>query len=196
MTSFISRVPRKFSDVDFENGIDTVQFIEAATGVVMLFDELGSAAFTVVKSDISGNIEKIRTKHASNPAEFSTLQKIVLAEAGTKDRTATQGLLWLKRGLEFTAEGISRNLENKSDELSKSFTEAYEKTLKQFHNFIVKGVFNVAMMACPARADFYKKLGDSEEAVTPGLQEWVQALQNLLRILNAFYEQGNYGKGL
>ncbi|KAJ2381658.1 hypothetical protein GGI05_005904, partial [Coemansia sp. RSA 2603] len=73
MTSFISRVPRKFSDVDFENGIDTVQFIEAATGVVMLFDELGSAAFTVVKSDISGNIEKIRTKHASNPAEFSTL---------------------------------------------------------------------------------------------------------------------------
>ncbi|KAI8320998.1 glycolipid transfer protein [Martensiomyces pterosporus] len=197
MATFVERVPRRFNDVAVtEAGINTKEFLEAASGVVMLFDELGSAAFGPVKSDINGNITKVRAKLESGPAEFDTLEKIVLAEAGTKDRTATQGLLWLKRGLEFTALGVSRNLANANEELTVSFTEAYGKTLKQYHNFVVKGVFNLAMKACPYRKDFYEKLGGDNEQVYADLKVWTDSLQQQLNQLSVFYAKGAYDKGL
>ena len=66
-------------------------------------------------------------------------------EQGEKKRTATEGLLWLLRGLDFTCQGMQRVQANKSMELSEAFTEAYGVTLKQYHNFIVKGVFSVCL---------------------------------------------------
>lgn len=45
-------------------------------------------------------------------------------------------------------------------------SEAYQQSLRKYHNFIVKGVFAVALKAVPSRADFTKALGgpDSDEA--------------------------------
>ncbi|KAJ2238276.1 hypothetical protein H4R99_006847 [Coemansia sp. RSA 1722] len=197
MQKFLEKVPLRFNDVTVTDaGINTDEFLRAAQGVVMLFDELGSAAFMPVKSDIEGNINKVRTKFLTNPLQFDTLEKIIYAEAGTKDRTATQGLLWLKRGLDFTAKGIARNIADMSEELSDSFTDAYTKTLKEFHNFIIKGVFSMAMKACPARNDFYAKLGGSYNDVVGDLRPWVDALQNLVDKLSDFYRKGSYDKGL
>ncbi|KAJ2724307.1 hypothetical protein GGI07_002081 [Coemansia sp. Benny D115] len=199
---FFQSIPRSFENVSItDDGIDTVQFLEAASGVVMLFDVLGSTAFLPVKTDLNGNIAKIRAKYDSDPAAFNTLQKIVLAEAvpdssGKLDRTATQGLLWLNRGLEFTAHGVSNNLKNTKAEVSDSFVIAYGNTLKQFHNFIVKGIFSLAIKACPSREDFYKLLGSDLEEVTKRLAVWVDALQDIVLRLNVFYSKGAYGKGL
>ncbi|KAJ2608903.1 putative glycolipid transfer protein [Coemansia reversa NRRL 1564] len=190
-------ITRRFQDVSISNdGISTSEFLEAAEGVVKLFDILESAAFYPVKSDMTTNIAKVKAKYDSDPKAYDTLQKIVLAEAGSKDRTATQGLLWLKRGLELTAMGLKRNLDNTEEELSVSFTEAYNNTLKQFHNFIVKKMFSVAMLACPDRKSFYLKVGGEKEDANLRLLEWVNALQDLLNQLNVFYAQGSYDKGL
>jgi len=60
-----------------------------------------------------------------------------------KKRTATEGLLWLLRGLEFTLKSLKNLQENKTEELSAAFTKGYEGSLKQFHNFVVKGIFAV-----------------------------------------------------
>jgi hypothetical protein len=57
-------------------------------------------AFLPVKSDVLGNVTKVRTKYLSNPAEFPFLQDIVLSEMRENDNKmgiATEGLLWLKR---------------------------------------------------------------------------------------------------
>ncbi|KAJ2683836.1 hypothetical protein IWW39_005274 [Coemansia spiralis] len=197
MSTFVDRVPRKFEQVTVdEAGINTAEFLDAARGVVMLFDELGSAAFVAVKSDISGNIDKVQAKYDADKAAFSTLEKIVLAEAGTKDRKATQGLLWLKRGLEFTAQGLCRSLSDTAEELADSFKQAYEVTLKPLHGFVIRAVFNVAMAACPYRKTFYEKLGGDNEAVFKGLEVWVTALQKQLKQLDDFYKKGAYDKGL
>ncbi|KAJ2746232.1 hypothetical protein GGI20_001512 [Coemansia sp. BCRC 34301] len=197
MLTFVERVPLRFEQVTAdEAGINTAEFLDAARGVVMLFDELGSAAFVAVKSDISGNIDKVQAKYDSDKEAFSTLEKIVLAEAGTKDRKATQGLLWLKRGLEFTAQGLSRSLGNTAEELVDSFKQAYEVTLKPLHGFVVKVAFNVAMAACPYRKTFYEKMGGDNKDVRKGLQVWVVALQKHLDQLNALYKKGGYDKGL
>ncbi|KAJ2265467.1 hypothetical protein EV176_005926 [Coemansia sp. RSA 451] len=176
-------ITRRFQDVTVSEAghINTAEFLEAAEGVVKLFGT------------------KVREKSLSNPSDptvYDTLQKIITAEAKEGDRTATQGLLWLKRGLELTAMALKRSLENQKETLSESFTEAYNKTLKQYHGFIVKKMFGVAMLACPDRETFYKKIGGDNEGAHEQLLAWVNALQGLLNELNIFYASGAFDKGL
>lgn len=90
-------------------------------------------------------------------------------------------------GLEFTSKALRKNLDNQSEELAASFTNAYGETLKQHHNFVVKGIFGVAMKACPYRDDFYKKLGGEDVTKTQAqMQEWVAALEGIVSILTTY----------
>jgi hypothetical protein len=68
---------------------------------------------------------------------------LVENEAGEKKRTATEGLMWLVRGQSFTCKALQTLQANKSAEVSAAFSQAYDNTLKKFHNFVVKGVFSV-----------------------------------------------------
>lgn len=123
-----------------------------------------------------------------NPIGNQTLQALVLGERQAGEGTATVGLLWLKRGLEFTAAALRRNLNDSKEELSTSFQKAYESTLKPFHGFLVRPVFSLAMKACPYRKDFYLKLGSNVELVQEKMQEWLKALEHILAILIKFYK--------
>lgn len=64
-------------------------------------------------------------------------------EQGEKKRTATEGLLWLLRGLAFTCKALQYAQAHKDKELVDAFSQSYEGTLKKFHNFVVKGIFTV-----------------------------------------------------
>ena len=105
--------------------------------------------------------QKIRDRLLSTGPDLSgTLQLLVKNEGlpGDKKLTATEGLLWLLRyvcffcrayhfhyfsGLEFTARALRLSLENPSEELSTSFTKAYEITLRKYHSILVRPVFSV-----------------------------------------------------
>lgn len=78
-----------------------------------------------------------------------------------------------------------------TEELTVSFTTSYEQTLKKHHNLIVKGMFSLAMKACPYRVDFYKKLGDDQEAVAAHLDKWIAALHGIVHNLFAFLKEKN-----
>ena len=55
---------------------------------------------------------------------------------------------------------------------------------------MVKPIFSAAMSACPYRADFYKKLGGSEqETVKEQLRAWLAALERIIAILKGFLER-------
>lgn len=62
--------------------------------------------------------------------------------------------MWLLRGLDFTAQALRRSQTHRTEELSESFTKAYEGSLRQYHNFIVKGAFSVS---CKAAAGFLRQ---------------------------------------
>ena len=47
-------------------------------------------------------------------------------------------------GLHFVLVGLQSSYTNKDEELATSFTNAYGVTLRQYHNFVVKGVFSVS----------------------------------------------------
>jgi len=179
---------KSFNDVPIKEGdaIPTTDFLEAAETVAGLFDVLGSAAMKPVKSDLTGNIKKVRDRQLEAPVDSETLQDLVRNELKAKKHTATEGLLWLTRGLDFTAQGLRHNLSNPSEELSTSFREAYGGTLKPHHSFLVKPIFSAAMSATPYRKDFYAKLGDDQTRVNKEMGEWLQSLEKVLKILNTF----------
>ncbi|PWY66617.1 HET-C protein [Aspergillus eucalypticola CBS 122712] len=181
---------RSFADVKIDaandNGISTTEFLEAAESLTTLFDVLGSKAFTPVKNDLTNNIKKVRERQLAAPAESETLQALVVNELKTKKHVASEGLLWLVRGLDFTAQALRHNLNNGSTELSDSFREAYGNTLKPHHSFVIKPIFSAAMSATPYRKDFYAKLGEDQAKVNESLDAEVVALEKNVAILKEF----------
>ncbi|ORY18952.1 glycolipid transfer protein domain-containing protein [Clohesyomyces aquaticus] len=188
--TFFDTLKKSFTDVPVDaltdNAISTTEFLEAAESLVTLFDVLGSVAFNPVKSDMTGNIKKIRDRQLAAPTLASTLQELVINELKEKKHTATEGLLWLTRGLDFTAQALRQNITVPSEELSASFRAAYGNTLKPHHSFIIKPIFSAAMGATPYRKDFYKKLGDDETKVNAELEKWLAALEKVIGILKEF----------
>ncbi|KAG7127124.1 Pleckstrin y domain-containing family A member 8 [Verticillium longisporum] len=175
-------------DADKNNAIATAEFLEATESLTTIFDVLGSVAFSPVKSDMLGNVKKIRDRLLAAPAESLDLQSLVRAEIASKKHVAAEGLLWLTRGLEFTSIALSKNVANPSEELSDSFRAAYSNTLKPHHSFIVKPIFSAAMSATPYRKEFYAKLGSDEAKVASDLRTYLAALEKIVAILKAFTE--------
>ncbi|EPQ31857.1 uncharacterized protein PFL1_00056 [Pseudozyma flocculosa PF-1] len=198
MATYFDTVKKSYADVPTEGGVETSGFLEATEGLVKLFDLLGNSAFAVVQNDMNGNIKKIRERLLAAPATSSTLQALVENEGkpGDKKRTATEGLMWLLRGLDFTAKALRRSVSDPSEELTVSFTKAYENSLRQHHSFVIRPVFSLAMKACPYRKDFYAKLGSPPERVDEELKRWLAALEKIVQTMQDFYTQGNYAKGL
>ncbi|KAF2870594.1 glycolipid transfer protein domain-containing protein [Massariosphaeria phaeospora] len=188
--TFFNTLKKSFVDVPVDaakdNAISTTEFLDATESLLGLFDVLGSVAFTPVKSDMGGNIKKIRDRQLAAPTLSGTLQDLVVNEIKEKKHVATEGLLWLSRGLDFTAQALRANLTNGSEELSASFRGAYSNTLKPHHGFLIKPVFSAAMSATPYRKDFYKKLGDDEKKVSEELEQWLSALEHVLGVLKGF----------
>ncbi|OCK81363.1 glycolipid transfer protein [Lepidopterella palustris CBS 459.81] len=188
--TFFDTLKQSFVDVPVDktkdDAVSTTEFLAAAESLVTLFDVLGSAAFTPVKSDMTGNIRKIRERQLAAPADSETLQELVVNELKTKKHVATEGLLWLTRGLDFTAQALRHNLANSSDELSTSFRASYANTLKPHHSMFVKPIFSAAMSATPYRKDFYAKLGEDVEVVKTELERWLEALEMVVGVLKEF----------
>ncbi|CDR46477.1 CYFA0S23e01376g1_1 [Cyberlindnera fabianii] len=197
MSTFFDQQKKSFTEVPItDSKISTSEFLEATEGLIKLFDLLGSSAFTVVQNDLKGNVDKIRARLLATPDKSSNLQDLVINEKAEKATKATQGLLWLSRGLQFTAQAMRETVDNPDLELVKTFTDAYGKTLSKYHSFVVKPVFKLAMKACPYRKDFFAKLGEDQQKVLTQLNEWLAALEKIVAIIFAFFEEGNYGKGL
>ncbi|KZM22507.1 uncharacterized protein EKO05_0000818 [Ascochyta rabiei] len=190
MATFFDTVKKSWEDVPVDaskdNAISTTEFLEAAESLTTLFDVLGSAAFKPVKNDMSGNVKKIRDRQLAAPTLSETLQELVLNELKEKKHTATEGLVWLNRGLDFTAQALRHNLSNPNKELADSFRDAYGNTLKPHHSFVVKPLFSAAMSATPYRKDFYAKLGSDEAKVQEQLEKYLSALEKIVATLNQF----------
>ncbi|KAG6007915.1 hypothetical protein E4U21_005393 [Claviceps maximensis] len=202
--SIVETFKQSFTDVSIDadkgNAIDTTQFLDAAESLTTMFDVMGSVAFSPVKADMLGNIKarnirlfmlaprKVRDRQLAAPAESENIQDLCRNELKTKKHTATEGLLWLVRGLDFTCVALSSNLADPSKELSESFRAAYGLTLKPHHSFIVKPIFSAAMSGCPYRKVFYAKLGSDEAKVQEDMRVYLAAMEKIVSILKGFLD--------
>lgn len=187
-TAFQKVITRSYTDVDTKNGINTEEFLEATDGMINMFDLFGSSAFSVVQNDMSNNVKKIRTRFLTDPAGNNTLENLMANEAHLSRRLATEAVLWLKRGLDFTAQSLMHSINNPADELTVSFGLAYDATLRPHHSFIVRPIFNLAMNACPWRKDFYEQIGVQDEPSLELMRGWLVALLDIIDKLNKVFE--------
>ncbi|XP_042672729.1 pleckstrin homology domain-containing family A member 8 isoform X2 [Centrocercus urophasianus] len=200
--TFFSVMSNRFSDIELqeEEGIPTEEFLESCYAIVPVLDKLGPTVFAPVKMDFVGNIKKINQKFITNKEEFDTLQKIVLHEvsAGVAQvrNSATEALLWLKRGLKFL-KGFLTEVKNGEKNIQTALNSAYGKTLRQHHGWVVRGVFALALRAAPTYEDFVAALSvedcDPQEetfykAMQRDLNIYLPAMEKQLNILDTLYE--------
>lgn len=69
-------------------------------------------------------------------------------EIAVGEKTATEGLLWLMRGLDFTCKALQASQGNPDLALSDSFKKSYAETLEKYHNFFVKKAIGVRSLQC------------------------------------------------
>jgi hypothetical protein len=182
-----------------DDGISTTEFLDASEATTTLFDLLGSVAFTPVKNDMLGNVNKLRERQKAAPAGSTTVQQLVKTELASKTHKATEGLLWLTRGLDFTAQALRSDLttnasvkpteQKPNKELADGFRASYKNTLAPHHGLLIKPIFSAAMSATPYRKDFYARLsgeGTDPETTRQELERWVAALEKRVAILKAF----------
>lgn len=203
--TFFSTMSHRFSDIrlDDDNGIPTQEFLDSCYAIVPVLDKLGSTVFAPVKMDFVGNIKKIHQKLMSEPDSFPTLQSIVLHEVQTDvtqvRNSATEALLWLRRGLKFLKEFLSEVNAGHQD-IQGALNNAYGKTLRQYHGWVVRGVFALALRAAPSYQSFSAALvsreGDElKRGFTSGMHRdlglYLPAMEKQLAILDALYEEYN-----
>lgn len=203
--TFFSTMSHRFSDIrlDDDNGIPTQEFLDSCYAIVPVLDKLGSTVFAPVKMDFVGNIKKIHQKLMSDPDSFPTLQSIVLHEVQTDvaqvRNSATEALLWLRRGLKFLKEFLSEVNAGEQD-IQGALSNAYGKTLRQYHGWVVRGVFALALRAAPSYQNFAAALvsreGDElKDGFTSGMHRdlgvYLPAMQKQLAILDTLYEEYN-----
>ncbi|XP_007646574.2 pleckstrin homology domain-containing family A member 8 isoform X1 [Cricetulus griseus] len=200
--TFFSAMSASFSDIELleDSGIPTEAFLASCYAVVPVLDKLGPTVFAPVKMDLVGNIKKVNQKYITNKEEFTTLQKIVLheveADVAQVRNSATDALLWLKRGLKFL-KGFLTEVKNGEKDIQTALNNAYGKTLRQHHGWVVRGVFALALRAAPSYEDFVAALtvkeGDHQkEAFSTGMQRdlslYLPAMEKQLAILDTLYE--------
>jgi hypothetical protein len=220
MAPFLETV-KSFKDVPItDDGVNTVAFLEAGDGVVLMLKELtglmssvGSKAFSPVINDIQGNITKVRERNNAAPSQSATLELLVTNENNNKVGSATEGLMWLLRSLAFTGKSLQQAQSNPSEDLKVAFTKGYDVTLGPIHRgagfFSVQGaimkaaglMFSTAIGYCPPRKNFYEKLAAnpngepcSQELLDKQLNDWVTGLDTIITRMDKFYTKGKHGE--
>ncbi|KAL2076686.1 hypothetical protein ACEWY4_027720 [Coilia grayii] len=199
--TFFSSMSHRFSDITLEEdaGIPTQPFLDSCYAIVPVLDKLGPTVFAPVKIDFVGNIKKIQQKLQSDPDTFPTLQAMVLHELHTQQaqvrNSATEALLWLKRGLHFLLEFLTQVNAGEQD-IHAALNNAYGRTLRQYHGWVVRGVFALALRAAPSYGAFAAALvmreGEEQRAgfsagMRRDLDIYLPAMKTQLSILDALY---------
>ncbi|KAI6241611.1 Glycolipid transfer protein [Aphelenchoides fujianensis] len=153
--TYFSAPDRLFPSLS-DGKIPTQQFLAACNG-----------------NDVLGNVKKVRTMYETDPAQFAFLEDLVEADLKAhngKLGLASEGLLWLKRGLEFMLEMLMGLVEmhqtgNSSDSLYTLLSNCYERTLKHHHGFVSRQLFKVVLAAAPSRKSLIKTVAYGKEGM-------------------------------
>ncbi|KZT25294.1 glycolipid transfer protein [Neolentinus lepideus HHB14362 ss-1] len=188
---------KSFADVPItDDGVDTAAFLEASDGLITMFDLFGSAVFGFVQNDLKTNLGGVRDKYNAARDRSPTLEKLVAAEAAEGHRYATACLVRFVRGLLFTLRALQHTQTDQHAELHTCFKRAYDDVLRHHHNWAVRSVVSLAILAVPSRTSFFTHLaqGGAPDKLHAALALWLAGLENVVGRVRGFLEGGGYGK--
>ncbi|CBY22881.1 unnamed protein product [Oikopleura dioica] len=193
--TFFKRVTPKFGDIKHEEGIHVEQFLSASRSYLEFYDLFGGTVFAPVKSDVSGNIGKLQGWYEKDKTK-TTLEQLLQAEIDAKSTeakgSATDALLWLKRGLWMMARFLRGLLDGERDS-NKTFQKSYDVTLKPHHNWMVQKLFSVGLKMVPDFEGFVELMapkdhpGDKEKSVLEDMEVYISDMEKILSKIDQFY---------
>ena len=151
------------------------------------------------KKDMQGNLKNIREGSSGNDS-LITMEDII--EEDIKNKTCFRdnkkrdglsfGILWLLRALRFIM-FLLENMDNKHPEFATKETaacskDAYGKSIKPYHGWVLGGVFGTMMGQVPYRKNFVKNLsnGAPEETFYAEMRQFVDILKPKVESLHQF----------
>uniref|UniRef100_A0A1L8EAT9 Putative glycolipid transfer protein n=1 Tax=Haematobia irritans TaxID=7368 RepID=A0A1L8EAT9_HAEIR len=135
-----------------DDKVETEIFLAASNEIVDVIRSFGTL-FTPVINDMAGNIAKIQKVYVKDCNKFKYLDDLIILNIGV-DNMAANALLWLKRGLQLVCtffENIYNDAQN-TEVVKKHLQDAYEKTLKPYHGFIVQSTIKIIYSWIPTRS--------------------------------------------
>ena len=143
--------------------VDAARFCDVMDAMLEVIAALGFA-FELAKADVSKNVRRIRgvvQEQARGEARAS------LFEAIARDREAGGRVwvpaLWLRRFGGFVVGLLGELTRDASLDLGTCGARSYERALKPYHGFVLRGVFAAALAMPPSRAQFCAVAGSEEE---------------------------------
>uniref|UniRef100_M3Y0X9 Pleckstrin homology domain-containing family A member 8 n=1 Tax=Mustela putorius furo TaxID=9669 RepID=M3Y0X9_MUSPF len=201
--TFFSTMNTSFSDIELleDSGIPTEAFLESCYAVVPVLVYLflpSPCLFSPINQSLLF-LQKVNQKYITNKEEFTTLQKIVLheveADVAQVRNSATEALLWLKRGLKFL-KGFLTEVKNGEKDIQTALKNgAYWSQIRT--RFSWAALLQLALRAAPSYEDFVAALtikeGDHQKAAfSVGMQRdlslYLPAMEKQLAILDTLYE--------
>eukprot|EP00792_Barthelona_sp_PAP020_P002561 TRINITY_DN14080_c0_g1_i1.p1 TRINITY_DN14080_c0_g1~~TRINITY_DN14080_c0_g1_i1.p1 ORF type:complete len:164 (+),score=29.03 TRINITY_DN14080_c0_g1_i1:75-566(+) len=146
--------------------------------------------FNIITKDMTKNCKKINN-FCKITGEGVILDEIVFSEISNKtykkDESGTTGILWLKRTLEFIAI-LFRELSITNNSMKTCATDAYNKSLKKYHNVFMRPVVHATLLTCPSREEIFFKIGETSdfELISTQLQLILARMKPLVRNLHNF----------
>lgn len=191
--------------------IETIRLLDSAREIVTVFGELRLHYFrffiiflyfdlfifflesfgkllSPAVNDIKGNIEKLQKTYNLNKCAFTYLEDMITESAKDPTNIAVDALLWMGRGLELIEQFLLNvlNDEKAEDNLKYHFKSAYQATLEQHHNFIVRESIRLLSRMTPTRKTLF---GTGEkhtenmkglEKILPPFRENIEAIGNIM----------------
>ncbi|KAK9813959.1 hypothetical protein WJX73_006932 [Symbiochloris irregularis] len=174
---------------DPEGNILTTPFLSTCRELVHVIEKFGTA-LALVKSDVGGNIDRLEAAHGRNPTKYTRIFDILSDEVNTGQPTGsssdTNGLLWLKRALEFTTVILLRLYDDRTVTLSTAASESYTATLYQYHTWYTAAAFTVALKLVPSRETFFQKVGTPGEQLMEDMKHFTDSFTPLLQQIHQF----------
>ncbi|XP_022188676.1 pleckstrin homology domain-containing family A member 8 isoform X2 [Nilaparvata lugens] len=155
---------------------------------------------------MTGNIDKLSEKYASNEEKFEFLNDMVLHDKEAQEITAIDALLWLNRANHLVQRFFELILEDNaseepSDDLVKFLKAAYKDTLKEHHGWIAQHLFTFLSRMCPTRKDLVNVLAlereNMEDIVYRDMESFTNKLRENVTFILTFYKENdleNYPK--
>lgn len=114
----------------------------------------------------------------------------------TKKGSATDALVWLKRGLWLFCLFLSNIVKGERNP-AKAFNASYEIKLKPHHNFIVRNLFKAGLLAFPGFDTLINTLlyehnpedGEKESVLIKHVDDYIKSMMPILENLDKFYNQ-------
>ncbi|CAG7724634.1 unnamed protein product [Allacma fusca] len=184
------------------HGVPTNEFLCSCDVVVQIFGALGTV-LAPVKSDVEGNVSKLRKLYSTNQVKYEFLEDMIRCELAIQGSVAPDSLLWLTRALHFVyvlLESVTKDVldGDENPDIKSNYLSSYNDTLRKYHNWAIQKVFTLCinggllpkcrelLMAMPSCRDAPEETTTTDLAGR--LKSFVDGLQSNIAAITTFFQ--------